>query len=90
MRKRLHIYYSGLVQGVGFRFTAERAALSFGLTGWVMNLGDGRVETVCEGEESMLKAFSIKIKDAFKEYIRDEDIKWSMPTREFNGFEIKF
>ena len=51
MTKRFHAYYSGSVQGVGFRFAAQRAASNFGLTGWVRNLGDGRVEVLCEGKE---------------------------------------
>jgi acylphosphatase len=41
---------SGSVQGVGFRFFAERAAREAGVTGWVRNRPDGTVETVVEGE----------------------------------------
>ena len=41
---------SGRVQGVGFRFFAERAARDAGVTGWVRNRPDGTVETVVEGE----------------------------------------
>lgn len=41
---------SGRVQGVGFRFFAERAARDAGVTGWVRNRSDGSVETVVEGE----------------------------------------
>jgi acylphosphatase len=41
---------SGRVQGVGFRFFAERAAGDAGVTGWVRNRSDGSVETVVEGE----------------------------------------
>jgi len=46
MAKRAHVYYSGSVQGVGFRFTAEDLARQNNLTGWVKNLADGRVEIV--------------------------------------------
>jgi acylphosphatase len=43
---------SGAVQGVGFRFFAQRAAREARVTGWVRNRPDGTVETVVEGEES--------------------------------------
>ena len=55
MKKRLHIYYTGRVQGVGFRFTTEDIASELGVCGWVKNLGDGRVEVVVEAEEELLK-----------------------------------
>ncbi|OGW77945.1 MAG: hypothetical protein A3K16_01400 [Omnitrophica bacterium RIFCSPLOWO2_01_FULL_45_24] len=90
MDKRLHAYYSGSVQGVGFRFTAERAASSLGLTGWVKNLRDERVEILCEGKEAALKEFLEKLNNIFKEYIRDYDIEWSEATGEFGEFDIRF
>ncbi|MDO8536510.1 MAG: acylphosphatase [Candidatus Omnitrophota bacterium] len=90
MNKRLHIYYSGSVQGVGFRYTAERTALSLNITGWAKNLGDGRVELVCEGEGAVLNKFLEKIKDVFGVYIRDASIESQDATGEFEGFDIKF
>ncbi len=48
---RRHFYFSGRVQGVGFRFQACRIARSLGLTGRVENLWDGRVELEAQGEE---------------------------------------
>ena len=47
----VHVYVSGYVQGVGFRYTAIRQARNLGITGWVKNLHDGRVELLLEGEE---------------------------------------
>lgn len=87
---RLHVYYSGSVQGVGFRFTAERIANSLGLTGWVRNLKDGRVEAVCEGEKPDLEYFLRKITNIFKDYIRDADTEMSEARGEFEGFDIRF
>lgn len=49
---RKHIYFSGQVQGVGFRFRATNAARANDLTGWVDNLWDGRVEMEVQGELS--------------------------------------
>ncbi len=90
MEKRLHVYYSGSVHGVGFRFTAERTAASLGLVGWVKNLRDGRVEVLCEGKEAALKEFLNKIDGVFGEYIRDADVEWSGASGEFAGFDIRF
>lgn len=90
MNKSLHAYYSGSVQGVGFRFTAERVAASLGLKGWVRNLSDGRVEVLCEGREPALKEFLQKIDSVFKDYIRDADIEWSETADRFDSFDIRF
>ncbi len=46
---RRRVLVSGRVQGVAFRDTCQRAAKERGVTGWVRNLGDGRVEAVFEG-----------------------------------------
>jgi acylphosphatase len=53
----LHLYVSGRVQGVGFRFFTIRCARNYGITGWVKNLYDGRVEIEAEGELSNLRLF---------------------------------
>ena len=50
MNKRYHVLISGRVQGVCFRANTRKQARALGLTGWVRNLPDDRVETVFEGE----------------------------------------
>ena len=52
---RAHVFISGRVQGVSFRWFTQRKAQELGLTGWVRNLWDGRVEAVFEGEEAQVK-----------------------------------
>lgn len=52
---RRHIYFSGMVQGVGFRYRAMHAAQSLGLTGWVRNLWDERVEMEVQGDEESIE-----------------------------------
>lgn len=49
---RKHIYFSGQVQGVGFRYRAKNAAHANDLTGWVDNLWDGRVEMEVQGDSA--------------------------------------
>lgn len=89
--KRIHVFYSGSVQGVGFRYTAQDIASELGLGGWARNLRDGRVEVVCEGEEKDLRAFLDKIEKGFlRSYIRDTDVNWEEPIKEFDSFDIKF
>ena len=91
LKKRLHLFYSGRVQGVGFRFTTENLALSVGLTGWVKNLTDGKVEVVCEGDEAQLVHFLEKMRHGpMKPYIRGVETNWSEATGEFDDFTIRF
>lgn len=91
LEKRLHVYWAGRVQGVGFRYTAESAALEFRLTGWVRNLPDGRVEALCEGEERSLKLFLKQIAEGpMKPYIRGAEATWTAATGEFKDFEVRF
>lgn len=89
--KRVHVFYSGRVQGVGFRYTAQDIAMSLGLTGWIKNLEDGRVEIVAEGKEEDLKEFLDKIsKGQLSRYIKDVELSLEKPTREFDSFDIVF
>ena len=89
-QKRAHIIYSGTVQGVGFRFTAESIASSVGITGWVRNCPDGSVEVVCEGTEGAITAFMDKLKAAMDYYVRSCKVVWEKPTGEFDSFGISF
>ena len=70
MKVRKHIYFSGRVQGVGFRYTAAFLARSLRLSGWVENLWDGRVEMEVQGELSDIRKLLIRLKG--ERYIRIE------------------
>ena len=52
---RAHVFISGKVQGVFFRATTRDIARRYGVTGWVKNLWDGRVEAIFEGDEDAVK-----------------------------------
>jgi acylphosphatase len=88
-RDRIHIQYSGHVQGVGFRYAVKSVAAGFEITGTVRNLLDGRVELIAEGLREELEAFRKAIPEAgLEHFIRDEQMSWGEATGEFRGFEI--
>ena len=88
---RLSVFWTGRVQGVGFRYTAESVALELGIVGWVRNLPDGRVEAVAEGPQKSLNVFLERIASGpMKRYIRETETHWDKPTGEFDDFQIRF
>ena len=88
-RYRMSIFYSGSVQGVGFRYTAKAVATGFEVTGTVRNLQDGRVELIAEGARDELEAFRGAILGAgLAGLIRDEIVTWSDAQNDMQGFEI--
>ena len=88
---RVHVYYSGRVHGVGFRYTAENIAHRLGLTGWVKNLTDGRVELVCEGAKEKIETFLTEIQEgSLGPYIKKADRRWEEPTQDYGDFRVEF
>ena len=89
--KRVHAFYGGRVQGVGFRFTAEETAKRLGVVGWVKNLRDGRVEVVAEGDEKALQQFLDYIRSGpMRNFIQRAEVMWNNATEEFADFEIRY
>lgn len=90
MKKQVHIYYTGRVQGVGFRYTAQDIARELRILGWVKNLRNGQVELVAEAEEEVLEEFLSRISQYFSRYLQDTDISWQPASGEFKDFTIAF
>ncbi|RME39444.1 MAG: acylphosphatase [Planctomycetota bacterium] len=89
-RLRRTVYFSGRVQGVGFRFTTERVAADFDVTGYVRNLPDGRVELVAEGTAEELDRFVQAVERAMAGYIREVHVSESSATGQFSTFRIAY
>lgn len=88
---RAHIYYSGRVQGVGFRHCVEMTAHKIGVFGWVKNLRDGRVEAVCEGSKDRVDAFLEAVRASeVGRFIQKADCSWEPPTGSFADFTVEF
>ncbi|MBQ9648778.1 MAG: acylphosphatase [Oscillospiraceae bacterium] len=75
MKVRKHIYFSGRVQGVGFRYSAVYLARPLDLTGWVKNLWDGRVEMEVQGEETAIAEYLKALRTQRYIVIDDMDIR---------------
>ena len=87
--KRIEIYVSGVVQGVGFRYFTKRVANELGIKGFVKNLPDGRVYIVAEGDENQLEKFLSAIRRGPPlAIVRDVAIVEKSATGEFKNFVI--
>lgn len=78
------------MQGVGFRFTAERLANAYKVKGYVKNLANGMVEIVAEGEEKALNEFLDSVRSEMEYYTTKIYANWFPATGEFERFEIRF
>ena len=83
------VWYSGHVQGVGFRYTTCSIARGYSVTGFVQNLPDGRVHLVVEGTVEQVRLFLAAIADRMSGLIRE--VKWDQrpATGQYRDFEIR-
>jgi acylphosphatase len=90
-RVRVHVFVGGRVQGVAYRFFAERMAARAGVTGWVKNLADSRVEVLAEGPAGTIEDFLEQLKAGPRLARVDEfDVRREPATGEFRDFRIAF
>jgi acylphosphatase len=89
VRIRAHVFFGGQVQGVFFRANAKEFAESLGVTGWVRNTSDGRVEAVFEGEQSdVLDVIEwCELRQPYAK-VASKTVETSEPTDEFSEFAI--
>jgi acylphosphatase len=87
--ERLHAVVRGDVQGVGFRYFAQRRGRQLGLKGWVRNNDDGSVEVVAEGERDELEQLKRSLQEGPRMARVDRvDTQWSSATGDLRAFEL--
>ena len=88
---RAHVFVSGRVQGIFFRQNTKQKAESHGVTGWVRNLPDGRVEAIFEGEEEDVKALvDFCRKGPRGAVITNVDVTFERFAGEFRNFKVTY
>ena len=88
--QRRRIYFSGRVQGVGFRVTTCQIAASRDITGFVRNMNDARVLVVVEGQANEIDRFLAQLRQTMSRYIRDEEVFVEPATGEFDEFRVAY
>ena len=90
MSARARIIVEGWVQGVGFRNFVRSRANAQGVTGWVRNMEDGRVEAVLEGEKSAIEGLiEMCRKGALFSKVTDVKVQWEDSLERFSSFSVK-
>ncbi|MFC1667892.1 acylphosphatase [Chlamydiota bacterium] len=90
-KTRLHVFFSGIVQGVGLRFLVQKIVSFYTVSGFVKNLYDGRVELVLEGDKNILEEIIKQITSShLQDYIHEVNQTWDESTGEYAGFKIEF
>ncbi len=88
--QRLHLLISGRVQGVWYRASTRAKARELGLTGWVRNLRDGRVEALAEGPRVSLDELLAWCHDGpVLARVDGIERQWGPPTGEFGSFDTR-
>jgi acylphosphatase len=87
---RKTVYFSGRVQGVGFRYTAQNIAQQYNVKGYVKNLSDGRVQLVLEGPDEEMDHIVESIRQRLDSFIGKVDFDLLPATGEFRQFQINY
>lgn len=85
---RKHIWFSGRVQGVGFRYHAFYIAKSLDLTGWVRNAWDDRVEMEVQGTRENISRMLMMLNEQSRIYIEEIEER-IIPPEEESWFHIR-
>lgn len=85
--KQAHVFISGTVQGVGYRYFVRSNARKLGLTGWVRNTEDGGVEAVFQGEEDVIEKMIVMCRQGpFLSEVEHIGFEWEDVAETFTDF----
>lgn len=82
------VFFSGRVQGVGFRYTALQVAREYDVSGFAKNLSDGRVHLEVEGRADVVNAYITALEQRMHGYVRKTERTSQQRPPQFNGFSI--
>ena len=83
------VYFSGNVQGVGFRYAACRTAVQYNVTGYARNLPDGRVECLVEGPDTEIDNFLADLSRRMRGYIRSQEQQTAQYSGRYETFGVR-
>jgi acylphosphatase len=83
------VFFTGRVQGVGFRYQALEVAKGFDVSGFVMNLPDGRVQLEAEGTAAEVEDFIVAVQERMEGYVRKVEQTETQRAAQFQGFSIR-
>lgn len=83
------VYFSGHVQGVGFRYTTLQVAKEFEVAGYVQNLADGRVLIEVEGRPRVIEEFVAAVTERMHGHVRKTERAQQNRPPVFQGFSIR-
>lgn len=83
------VFFSGHVQGVGFRYTTLQVAKEFDVLGYVRNLSDGRVQLEAEGIKGEVTRFIDAVLERMHGFVKSTERTSGSRQPQFTGFEIR-
>lgn len=86
--RSVRLLISGRVQGVGYRDWTQREAVALGLSGWVRNLRDGRVEAIASGDDDAVAVYLERVREGPRmARVDDVDVSSAEPVSA-PGFQV--
>lgn len=83
------VFFTGRVQGVGFRYQTLQVAKGFEVSGFVLNLPDGRVQLEAEGTAAEVRDFIVAVQERMEGYVRKVEQTETQRAAQFKGFSIR-